>query len=122
MIGLMWRGVRYESDTVNVTFVRSSIAFLALMSFSHGVNDAQKTMGIMTLASFSAGYIADFAVPLWVMGDRGTGDGRRHFGGGNGELSRQWVTRSIKLEPIYGFAAETVAASVIESRATWPSG
>ena len=45
----------------------SSVPSACMMSFSHGSNDAQKSMGIITMALLGAGHISTFRVPFWVM-------------------------------------------------------
>jgi len=90
----------------------------ASVAFSHGANDAQKAMGIITLALVSGGFIHvtnihDIAVPLWVKIScalviaLGTG-----FGGMR--VIRTLGHKIIKLAPVHGFAAETVAAATIQ--------
>lgn len=96
-------------------FRRLQIFSAALVAFSHGNNDAQKTMGIITMALIASEVVApDSGVPLWVkiacacMMALGTSLGgwkiMKTMGGG--------VT---KLEPASGFAAQTASALVIES-------
>ena len=55
---------RAHPKTINDRFRRIQIVSAAFIAFSHGSNDAQKTMGVMTLALFSAGVIPEFKVPL----------------------------------------------------------
>jgi PiT family inorganic phosphate transporter len=99
--------------TVNKLFGRLQIASAAYMAFSHGNNDAQKTMGIITIALVSYYHLSDFHVPVWVVGTcavamaLGTA-----FGGWR--IIKTLGVRLVHLRPIHGFAAETSAASVIE--------
>ena len=65
MIGLLWLVGPMMPSKVNSKFKRLQILSAAMMSFSHGSNDAQKAMGIMTLALVSAGYLDTFEVPFW---------------------------------------------------------
>ena len=58
---------RAHPKTMNDRFRRLQVLSAAFMAFSHGSNDAQKTMGVMTLALVSAGIIPEFKVPLWVI-------------------------------------------------------
>jgi len=103
---------------VNSVFLRLQIISAAFMAFSHGNNDAQKTMGIITLALISANVLpADDGVPLWVkiicaatMAAGTAAGGRRII---------KTVGRGVtKLTPPGGFASETAAAGVIELM-TW---
>jgi inorganic phosphate transporter, PiT family len=98
---------------INEYFRRLQLISSAFMSFSHGANDAQKTMGIMTLALFTAGYIDSFAVPLWVMVVAATAMAAGTSAGG-WRIIKTMGHKIIKLEPVHGFAAETAAATVIQ--------
>jgi len=82
------------------------------MAFSHGSNDAQKTMGIITLALFSAGTISSIDVPWWVIVISATALSAGTAVGG-WRIMHTMGHRVVKLEPVHGFAAETTAASVI---------
>ena len=82
------------------------------MAFSHGSNDAQKTMGIITLALFSAGLISTIEVPTWVIIVAATAISLGTAVGG-WRIMHTMGHRVVKLEPVHGFAAETTAAIVI---------
>ena len=84
----------------------------AYMAFSHGSNDAQKTMGIITLALFTAGVIAEPVVPLWVILIAATAISLGTAVGG-WRIIKTMGQRVVKLEPVHGFAAETTAATII---------
>ena len=56
----------FSPHSVNTNFRRMQILSAATMAFSHGSNDAQKSMGIITLALFSGGFISEFEVPTFV--------------------------------------------------------
>jgi PiT family inorganic phosphate transporter len=94
-------------------FKRLQLLSAALYSFSHGTNDAQKTMGIIAVLLFSAGYLGDeFYVPLWVIL-------AAHAAIALGTLTGGWRivhtmgNRITKLEPYGGFSAESAAAATI---------
>jgi PiT family inorganic phosphate transporter len=95
-------------------FRHAQIVSAAFMAFSHGGNDAQKTMGIITLGLVSANVLPTFDVPTWVIilsaltMAAGTAAGGRR-------IIHTMGTRLAHLEPIHGFAAETSAAAVIET-------
>ena len=57
---------RARPSQANSTFRRLQLFSSGFVAFSHGANDAQKTMAIITLALFSSGYLSEFAVPTWV--------------------------------------------------------
>jgi PiT family inorganic phosphate transporter len=82
------------------------------MAFSHGSNDAQKTMGIITLALFSAGAIPEIEVPFWVIVVAATALSLGTAVGG-WRIMKTMGHRVVELEPVHGFAAETTAASVL---------
>jgi PiT family inorganic phosphate transporter len=82
------------------------------MAFSHGSNDAQKTMGIMTLALVSAGILATNDIPLWVILLAAAAISLGTAAGG-WRIIKTMGQRVVKLDPIHGFAAETTAASII---------
>jgi PiT family inorganic phosphate transporter len=82
------------------------------MAFAHGSNDAQKTMGIITLALFSAGVIPTVEVPFWVIVVSATALSLGTAVGG-WRIMQTMGHRVVDLEPIHGFAAETTAASVL---------
>jgi PiT family inorganic phosphate transporter len=82
------------------------------MAFSHGSNDAQKTMGIMTLALFTAGVIPTVEVPLWVILVSATAISLGTAAGG-WRIIKTMGQKVVKLDPVHGFAAETTAATII---------
>jgi PiT family inorganic phosphate transporter len=82
------------------------------MAFSHGSNDAQKTMGIITLALVSGGMLPSFHVPTWVIALSAAAMAAGTFAGGR-RIIHTMGNRLANLQPIHGFAAETSAAGVI---------
>jgi len=98
---------------VGPVFRRTQLVSAAFMAFSHGSNDAQKTMGIITLALVSAGRLPSFHVPLWVIALSASAMAAGTFAGGR-RIIHTMGTRLAHLEPIHGFAAETSAATVIQ--------
>jgi inorganic phosphate transporter, PiT family len=89
------------------------------VSFSHGANDAQKTMAIITLALLATGHIAaqrgSFpSPPLWVVVVAATAIGLGTYAGG-WRIIRTMGSRITRLEPVDGFAAQTMAAAVIQT-------
>ena len=103
---------RIHPRSMNDTFRRLQVLSAAFMAFSHGSNDAQKTMGVMTLALVNAGVLADFRVPLPVIIAAASAISLGTAAGG-WRIIRTMGTRVVKLDPVHGFAAETTAASVI---------
>jgi len=103
---------RAHPRRLNDRFRRLQVLSAAYMAFSHGSNDAQKTMGVMTLALVSAGVLTEFKVPLWVI-LLAAGAISLGTAAGGWRIIRTMGTKVVKLDPVHGFAAETTAASVI---------
>jgi inorganic phosphate transporter, PiT family len=109
---------RARPSQANSTFRKLQLFSSGFVAFSHGANDAQKTMAIITLALFSSGHLAEFAVPTWVALAAALAIGLGTWAGG-WRIIRTMGTRIIRMEPIHGFAAQTVAASVIQLATAW---
>jgi inorganic phosphate transporter, PiT family len=103
---------RSHPQRINERFRRLQVVSAAYMAFSHGSNDAQKTMGVMTLALVSAGIIPEPVVPLWIILAAGTAISLGTAAGG-WRIIRTMGQRVVKLDPVHGFAAETTAATII---------
>ena len=107
-----------HKSTAESYFKRLQLLSAATYSFSHGTNDAQKTMGIITPLLFSIGYYGasvdpnNLPVPLWVIL-------LAHAAIALGTLSGGWrIVKTMgykitKLRPVHGFAAETAGAATI---------
>ena len=102
--------------TVTRVFGRAQLLSAAYMAYSHGSNDAQKTMGVMTMAV--ASYLhwggSDWQVPAWIIVAAAPAMGLGTSIGG-WRIIRTMGLRVVELRPIHGFAAETAAATVIEA-------
>jgi PiT family inorganic phosphate transporter len=103
---------RAHPKTMNDRFRRLQVLSAAYMAFSHGSNDAQKTMGVMTFALVTAGVIPDFKVPIWIIFLAATAISLGTAAGG-WRIIKTMGTRVVKLDPVHGFAAETTAATII---------
>jgi inorganic phosphate transporter, PiT family len=97
---------------MNDRFRRLQVLSAGYMAFSHGSNDAQKTMGIMTLALFTAGVIPTDDVPLWVILLAASAISLGTAAGG-WRIIKTMGQKVVKLDPVHGFAAETTAATII---------
>jgi inorganic phosphate transporter, PiT family len=104
---------RARPSQANSTFRRLQLFSSSFVAFSHGANDAQKTMAIITLALFSSGYLSEFAVPTWVAYAAALAIGLGTWAGG-WRIIRTMGTRIVRMQPVDGFAAQTVAAAVIQ--------
>jgi PiT family inorganic phosphate transporter len=97
---------------INDRFRRLQLISAAYMAFSHGSNDAQKTMGIITLALVTGGFLAEPVVPLWVILLAASAISLGTAAGG-WRIIKTMGQRVVKLDPVHGFAAETTAATII---------
>ena len=93
-------------------FRRLQVLSATYMAFAHGSNDAQKTMGVMTLALVTAGILPTFEVPVWVILLAATAISVGTATGG-WRIIKTMGTKVVKLDPVLGFAAETAAATTI---------
>lgn len=113
MIVLLRVFIKHPPGDVQRRFGKWQVASSAFMAFSHGGNDAQKTMGIMTLALASYQGVDNMPIPLWVKLTAAIAMGMGTAMGG-WRIIKTMGHKLAKLQPIHGFAAETAAASVIE--------
>src|SRR4051794_12850661 len=116
MVALLNLFARAFPATVTSLFGRAQLLSAAWMAFSHGSNDAQKTMGVITmsLATYLHWEGSDWAVPVWVIVAAATAMGLGTSIGG-WRIIRTIGLRVVQLRPIHGFAAETAAATIIEA-------
>jgi PiT family inorganic phosphate transporter len=112
MVLIYWLFQHGQPQRLNRRFRRLQVLSASYMAFSHGSNDAQKTMGIMTLALFSAGLIASPDVPLPVILVAASAISLGTAAGG-WRIIKTMGQKVVKLDPVHGFAAETTAATVI---------
>ncbi len=112
MIMLLWIFRKMSPSFLNEKFLKAQIVSAAMMAFSHGANDAQKAMGIITLALLSGGYITTMDVPFWVKVSAALAMGCGTAVGG-WKIIRTMGGKIFKLEPISGFAADLNSSLVI---------
>jgi len=103
---------RHSPGWINRVFGRLQLLSSGFMAFSHGSNDAQKVMGIITLALLSGGVINTLEVPFWVILICAIAMGLGTALGGWRVIKTLGV-HMLKLEPVHGFAAETSATVII---------
>src|SRR2546421_996557 len=115
MLLLLWILARMRPQLVSRIFGRLQVLSAAWLAFSHGGNDAQKTMGVITmaLASYYGWTGSQWGVPLWVILAAATSMGLGTAVGG-WRIVRTVGFKVVELRPINGFAAETAAAAIIE--------
>lgn len=112
MVGLSWVFFRTSRGRAMRLFRRLQLLSAGFMALSHGANDAQKAMGIITLALLSAGHIPSAEVPKWVIISCALSMGLGTALGG-WKIIRTLGMRIAKLDPVHGFAAETGAGAVL---------
>jgi len=112
MLAIYWIFRNAKRKPMARIFRRLQVISAGYMAFSHGSNDAQKTMGIITLALFAAGAIPSIEVPFWVIVISASAISLGTAVGG-WRIMHTMGHRVVELEPVHGFAAETTAATVI---------
>jgi len=116
MVLLSWLFFRTNRGVAMKLFKRLQLLSASFMAFSHGANDAQKAMGIITLALLSSGQLETAEVPTWVIISCALAMGLGTVLGG-WKIIRTLGMNIAKLEPVHGFAAETGAAMVLMTTA-----
>ncbi|MFC7725642.1 anion permease [Nocardioides sp. GCM10028917] len=117
MVGIMWAFRRANPGRANRGFKLAQTFSAAAMALGHGLQDAQKTMGVIFLALLTGGYVtASDPLPLWVIFVSAAAISLGTWSGG-WRIMRTLGRRIIHLDPARGFAAESVAASVLYSTA-----
>ena len=113
MLAIMWIFRRVNPSKANRGFKLAQTASAAAMALGHGLQDAQKTMGVIFLALLTGGYVAaDDPLPFWVIFSAAAAISLGTWSGG-WRIMRTLGRRIIHLDPPRGFAAESVAASVL---------
>lgn len=113
---LMWLCRRRSPGRMAPLFRKLQLLSASFMAFSHGSNDAQKSMGVITMALVAAGYVTasagKFPVPLWVVLACAAAMAFGTLAGGV-RIIKTMGSKIIDLKPVHGFAAETTAAATI---------
>lgn len=112
MVVMMWCFRNTSPYLLNRGFRRMQILSAAVMAFSHGTADAQKSMGVITLALVSYGYLGTFQVPTWVIIACATAMALGTAAGG-WRIIKTVGSDFVKLQPVHGFCVETASAGVI---------
>lgn len=112
MILFLWIFGRMTPSKINARFLRIQVLAAAMMAFANGSNDAQKSMGIMTLALLVAGFIPVMEVPFWVKFSAAMAMALGTATGG-WRIIKTVGGKICKLEPMSGFAADLNSASVV---------
>jgi len=112
MTAVYWLFRHSTPKKMDVYFRKLQLVSAAAFSYSHGTNDAQKTMGIITGVLVTTGYLREFRVPAWVIVAAGAAIGLGTLSGG-WRIVHTVGSRITKLRPRGGFCAETAAATSI---------
>jgi inorganic phosphate transporter, PiT family len=113
---IAWSFRRGQPGRLNRRFRSLQLISASAMALSHGLNDGQKTMGIITLALLASGTITAFHVPLWVKLACALTIGLGTFSGGK-RIIKTLGTRIAKLTAADGFSAQTAGALVLQAAA-----
>ncbi|MBI4233256.1 MAG: inorganic phosphate transporter [Chloroflexi bacterium] len=114
MLGFYWLFRRARPSIIGGIFGRLQILSAAAMAFSHGSNDAQKTMGVISLALFVGGAIDKFYIPFWVIVLSAVVMAAGTYAGG-WKVVRTLGVGIVQMRPVHGFTAESAAAGIIET-------
>ena len=112
MIIMMWTFRNKAPYGLNKAFRKLQILSAAVMAFSHGTADAQKSMGVITMALVSYGTLATFEVPTWVKVSCAIAMALGTAAGG-WRIIKTVGHDFVKLQPVHGFCVETASAGVI---------
>jgi PiT family inorganic phosphate transporter len=102
----------WTTPKINTFFKKAQIVTAVGLAFSHGTNDAQKTMGIISLALLTSGYLDVFVVPLWVVALSASAIALGTLLGG-WRVIRTLGGKFYKIRPVDGFCAQVPSAAVI---------
>jgi PiT family inorganic phosphate transporter len=105
LILIYWLFARASYGVATRTFRLGQLASGTWVAFTHGANDAQKTMGVIALALYENGSIAKFEIPTWVIVAAGIAIGAGTYAGG-WRIMRTLGQRIFAMEPASGFAAQ----------------
>ena len=116
MVAISWAFYRTHRGVGVRVFRHLQVVSAGFMALSHGANDAQKAMGIITLALLSSGHISTADVPTWVIVSCALAMGFGTVMGG-WKIIKTLGMNIVKLEPVHGFVAETGAGMVLMAAA-----
>jgi inorganic phosphate transporter, PiT family len=108
-VAIFWIFQRWSPLRVDRFFRRAQLLSAAAYSLGHGTNDAQKTMGIIAGVLYTAGYLKQFTIPIWVVLAAHTAIGLGTLSGG-WRIIHTMGSKITRLQPVGGFAAETAGA------------
>src|SRR5438477_8125714 len=109
---IYWVFVWMNPGVANRTFRLGQLVSGTWVAFTHGANDAQKTMGVIALALFESGHISHFYIPTWVIVASGVAIGAGTYSGG-WRIMRTVGQRIYKMQPEHGFAAQVAGGTTL---------
>ncbi len=112
VILLLWLFRRAQSYFANTLFRRVQVGTTVFLSFTHGMNDTQNAMGVITMALFVGGFITTFHVPWWVIAGSGFFMGAGTYIAG-WRVMKTMGMKIVKLTPIHAVSSETASSLVI---------
>jgi inorganic phosphate transporter, PiT family len=112
LLAILWVFQRLTPGVANRSFRLGQLASGTWVAFTHGANDAQKTMGVIALALFAHGSISTFYIPDWVRVASALTIGLGTYAGG-WRIMRTLGQRVFQMDPPAGFAAQLTAGAVI---------
>ena len=118
LLAIYWVFVWVTPGVANRGFRLGQLASGTWMAFTHGANDAQKTMGVIALALFESDHISHFYIPTWVIVAAGLAIGAGTYVGG-WRIMRTLGQRLYKMEPPAGFSAQSTAGATIYLATHW---
>jgi PiT family inorganic phosphate transporter len=112
LLAIYWIFRWMTPGAANRTFRLGQLVSGTWFAFTHGANDAQKTMGVIALALFTHGSIDEFYIPTWVKIAAGVAIAAGTYAGG-WRIMRTLGQRVIAMEPAQGFSAQAAGGAVI---------
>jgi PiT family inorganic phosphate transporter len=112
LLAIFWLFVWMTPGFANRTFRLGQLVSGTWVAFTHGANDAQKTMGVIALALFEGGHLSHFYIPTWVIVAAGLAIAAGTYFGG-WRIMRTLGQRVFNMEPASGFAAQITGGLTI---------
>ncbi len=112
LVIIYWMPWRGHSSKIQRGFGKLQLLSASFMALTHGMNDTQNAMGVITAALLAGGFIAEFEVPFWVVLGSGFFMGVGTYFGGKRVIKTVGM-KLVKLRSVHGFAAETGSGIVI---------
>src|SRR5205814_2133167 len=121
LLAILWALVWITPALANRTFRIGQLGSGAWFAFTHGANDAQKTMGVIALALYESGHLSHFYIPTWVIVAAGAAIAAGTYVGG-WRIMRTVGQRMYSMQPENGFAAQVSGGATlyIASRLGYP--